>query len=574
MKTTVFLAGALMAGAVAGWTGDVCGQKFIGHGWDITCAGPEEILANADAFDATGLDGVSVALRGMEPGVRSWRYMYSLIATDRPWPRELLRPRIETLRKFREHRGLRESLLVFWVSPQRRLAWKDDAAWERFAGNVGTLAWVGRESGLPGYIVDSEDYRSQRQYLHDPERDGVSYDEACRIARRRGAQVFAALFAEHRDAVLLSFWLMSESERHYAQSRHPLREARRRGDLWPSFVNGILDVLPPEAKFVDGNEHAYHAEASSRDFYVKAFNQRHGLLALVAPENRAKYLSKLSVGFGMYLDCYTNERSPSHTWYCGPAEDGSRLTHLERNLEQATRVSTEYVWLYGEHRCWIDWRKTPESEIWKTDRFRDMLALPAPTWEKSLPGLADAVLSVKDPDAFCRQKSAEMKAAGTFRNLVPDGTCRGPDGLAPGTFNAGRLPHGFTTWKPPSATNLVYGIDTSVGDGDTSSIAIRGGPFGNVAFHAKAMWGEMYAVSLSVRSPKAAAEACWQIDGRWRWAEAVHLEFGAPDAAGWRRASAVVRIPQGATLLGLIANARLAQGEMAWFDNFSVVKLR
>ncbi len=35
-----------------------------------------------------------------------------------------------------------------------------------------------------------------------------------------------------------------------------------------------------------------------------------------------------------------------------------------------------------------------------------------------------------------------------------------------------------------------------------------------------------------------------------------------------------VRIPKGATRMGLFANARLKPGEMAWFDNFSIIRLR
>jgi hypothetical protein len=574
MKNTLLVGlMSLCAVSASGWTGDACGQKLIGHGWDIMCAGPKEILDNAESFGKLGLDGVAVAVRGMEKGKYSWRYMYSLITVDKPWPRELLEDDVKLLKEYGKHPGLKDSLLIFWISPPRRLSWTDDAAWERFAHNVGELAWMGRESGLPGYIVDSEDYHNQRQYFYNPDIDGMTYEEACKVARKRGAQVFSSLFANHRNAVLLSFWFMSEAERYYAHARSPVHEAKRRKDLWPSFVNGILDVLPEEAKFVDGNEHAYRGEAVDNEFYVKAFNQRHGLLGLVAPENRAKYKAMLSVGFGLYLDSYTNEKG-FNSWYYGPAEDGSRLTHFERNFEQAARVSTEYVWIYGERRCWVDWKKTPKSNIWKTKRFVDMMSLPKPTWEKSLPGLSEVFLSVKDPDAFRDGKISEMKRLGTYKNLVSDGECKGQGNLKPGCFNANRIPHGYSTWKSQTATNVVYGIDTSVGDGDSSSIAMKGGPFGNVSAIIPVMWGESYAVSVSVRSPKAAAEACWMVDGKWKWTESIHFKFSEPDANGWRRALVTVRIPKGADKLGLIANAKLSDGETAWFDNFSIVKIR
>ena len=575
MRELIMLAALSAAGLAFGWTGDVCVQKFIGHGWDLLCATPEEVLDNADAFDATGLDGVAISLRGKEPGSDSWRYAQATIATDRPWPRELLKSRIGTLGKFKSHRGLRDSLLMFWIAPVRHLAWDDDAAWARFAGNVGTLAWVGRTAGLPGYMVDLEDYGNVRQYFWDPARDRMSYDAACALARKRGGEIFRALFAEHPNAVVLSFWFMSEAERHYAHRRSPLAEARRRKDLWPSFVNGVIDAFPPEATFVDGNEHGYHGESDANDFYVKAFNQRQGLLGLVAPENRRKYKAMLSVGFGQYLDCYIYRPDETKTWYKGPAEDGSRLTHFERNLEQAARVSSQYVWIYGERRMWIDWKRSPTSEIWKTDRFVKMAALPEPTWERSLPGLSDAIMSVKDPVAFARRKLTEFKANGESHELCREGHCR-LDGLkVPDGVNPGRIPWGFSVYRSPGDTNGVCGVDASAGRGDGRSLAMRGVRYCNVNFTQPAREGESYVVSVSTDSDRGQAEVCWMKGDTWAWAESVHFAFGEPAADGWRTAREVVRVPRGVSKIGLLcATSKLAPDETVRFDDFSMIRLR
>lgn len=51
-------------------------------------------------------------------------------------------------------------------------------------------------------------------------------------------------------------------------SSDPVAYMEAKRDLWPSFVNGILDAIPPTAKIVDGNDNCgYRAEASKRDFY-------------------------------------------------------------------------------------------------------------------------------------------------------------------------------------------------------------------------------------------------------------------------------------------------------------------
>ena len=46
----IAVAGGIVLGACAalGWTGDVCGQKFIGHGWDLMKVDPQEVLDHAD----------------------------------------------------------------------------------------------------------------------------------------------------------------------------------------------------------------------------------------------------------------------------------------------------------------------------------------------------------------------------------------------------------------------------------------------------------------------------------------------------------------------------------------------
>ena len=64
MKTKiVFVAAALAAGWCAGADDCALRRKYIGHGWDLLAVTPEEVLAHADEFDRTGLDGVALMPR-------------------------------------------------------------------------------------------------------------------------------------------------------------------------------------------------------------------------------------------------------------------------------------------------------------------------------------------------------------------------------------------------------------------------------------------------------------------------------------------------------------------------------
>ena len=109
--------------------------KILALGWDLLAATPDVVLANAEKFDASGVDGVFVEVRFSqgEHGFSS-----QTIANDAAWSRtELERQVLPSLREFPKHGGLKESLVGAWLMPQRRLAWRDDAAWARFAANVG-----------------------------------------------------------------------------------------------------------------------------------------------------------------------------------------------------------------------------------------------------------------------------------------------------------------------------------------------------------------------------------------------------------------------------------------------------
>ncbi len=98
---------------------------------------------------------------------------------------------------------------MFWLAPQKRIAWDDDRTWGNFATNLGVLAKLGAAAGMKGYFVDGEDYPKTKQFTYDAAKDGGTFAAACKLARRRGAEVFGALFREHPDATLLSFWFLS-----------------------------------------------------------------------------------------------------------------------------------------------------------------------------------------------------------------------------------------------------------------------------------------------------------------------------------------------------------------------------
>lgn len=411
-----FLAGLAAAGvAICALGADAArGKKLIVYGWDVSKAGPEEILANADRFDALGIDGVFTSLRGNTPEGKP--YSHATLMNGPRISSAMVAPQVETLKRYAEHEGLRHSFLICWISPKMRLAWTDDAAWRLFAENMRVVADAARKGGMEGLFLDNEDYSRVQQYrLKDS--DGLTYAEAAALARRRGAEVFGEVFRAHPDVALMAAWFFSWND-HYAYVDNPVREAERSRDLWPSFLNGILDVIPPGAKFVEGDERGYLCSAEKRDFHVRAVQHRVSGNALTAPENRAKYALQGQTAFGLFLDAYTPEVETGD--YCRtfpPAADGSMSTRFMQNLAAAAQVASEYVWIYGQAYCWVDWARTPDSKVWSDRRYSVPLQSGG-IWTNRISRLADALAAERSPQGMVGALLAKTQASGSAKELV------------------------------------------------------------------------------------------------------------------------------------------------------------
>ena len=523
-------------------------KKAIGCGWGFNTATVDDYLDNAGQFNETGLDGVLVWLRGRDGNGKpiGMRDIY-----ERDWSYEMFAPMVPKLKKMTEHVAFRENFLITLRSPAKRVAWSDDATWARVAENMRTAARIARDGGCRGLQMDTEDYRRAHQFEWRP--GDPPYDELCKIARRRGAEVFGGVFKEYPEAVVLSFWFLTMGN-DGCPARYVESSARARGSLWPAFVNGILDVLTPKARLVDGNEYAYHYDADQNDFYRSAHHTRRSLLPLVAPENQEKYTRQMQIGFGLYLDMYVNQTNTS--WYF-PPKGGSRVETFRRNFEQALDAADEYVWLYGERCQFVKW---PEG-------FRLGKNMSADRWEDRLPGLSDAILSVKDPEAFVRRRRAELESSGAWTNLLPNGDCS--------DCEVGKVPKPFGTWQGALEVHAgTFGCDTAFGEGDRTSLCAEGVPSGCFAYtHKGVVPGEVYLVKCSASGGHSSASIAWK-DAKGKYfarTRPVCIPFGKSQN-GWRLGEIVVNVPTGAAGMQIALSVNLAPGEKAWFDNIGIYR--
>ena len=526
-------------------------KKMIAHSWDLLAVQPSEVAGNLGAWEALPLDGVSLVVTKKLPDGKS--VSYANIMNDAEWDRAWLSEEAQTLRQCAS-RNLKHNFLTTFWAPQKRLAWNDDAAWARFAHNIGVMAWLAKEGQAKGLLIDPEDYPGTRQYSLCP--GDAPFAESAALARKRGAQVMKSMAAEYPEITLLSFWLLSMAPMYFAES-DPLAAVEDDGNLWPAFLNGMLDALPPGAKMVDGDENAYRYEASRRDFYFAAWRTQNKALALVAPENRAKYQTQVLAGFGLYLDMYTNPTNAP--WYFGE-QDGSRLAHLRNNVAQAMDAAQEYIWIYGEQMDWIKWVGTSRKAN--------------PTWEEKLPGFNATLSELRDSSKWAERQLALRRQAGTLTNLLTNSACvpSKPEGSE--GFRKGELPPTWWTWQQDNKRQGVFGADTQKGKGDHFSLCAVGVEEGCWGNSIRTAPRRQYVVEADALGTAPSVHIYWKRNGAWDWSipgVPVRLAKAGPD--GWRHAFGWVTVPADADELVLLLNVRQAEGDHTWFDNVCIYPL-
>ena len=526
-------------------------KKIIGHSWDLLGVRPADVARNLDQWEKLPLDGISLAVMkkndaGEEIGFKS-------IMNDHRWKRDWFQSEIPVVKQCAS-RNLKHNFLTSYWAPRKRLAWTDDKEWDQFSHNLGVLAWLAREGKAKGILVDPEDYPATRQFFHA--KDDPSFSETAMAARRRGAQVMSAMAGQYPDITLLSFWVLSMNPG-YLTHDDPQLAVAAAGDLWPAFVNGMLDALPPGARIVDGNEHGYRYKAESNDFYLSVYRMQNKALGLVEPENHMKYRNQVLAGFGLYLDMYTNP--PDSPWYFGEV-NGSRLDNLRLNFDQALDAAQEYVWVYGEKMDWITWRGTGRKAN--------------STWEDRLPGFNSTLAFLKDKEGWVKAELKRRQKIGTLTNLVSIASFEKKVVSVDMGFKKGWLPPKWWFWQNEKLRQGQFGVDVGKGSGDNVSLCAAGVQNGCFGTSILTSPGRYYALKLNAQGAVSPVYVGWKRKGKWDWTiPRVAVYFRKNSEDGWQSAFSVFKVPENVDELVLSLSSIQDESQRTWFDNVALYEI-
>jgi hypothetical protein len=533
------------------------GRKlYLSAGWDIGALPPVDIVQSLDLLAKTPLDGIRFSLRATFPD--GTKIAPNTAMDGKKWPKTIFDSQFADVRKITALPNMKHCFLGVRATPNKRLAWTDDAAWESFAHNMSVLARAAKMTGMKGLCPDYEDYRHQFQY--SLEESDPPLDETLALARRRAAEVHRAMFAEYPDMTLF-FWhfLDRHFPHHFTGQTDVSQRVRATRDLFIAYLNGVFDALPPTAKIV-ACEEDYKYSAAKRDFYKAIAEEKQFNEQLLDPVHRTKHKLQVSLGFAIYLDAYRPDNQKSQ-WALGPDKNGSYAGHLIEDVAQATRASDEYVWFWGERRTYVPWKNPGiASGIYSC---RQYAGDKRKTWNAEFEGFYDALSWFKDPNGYAKRIWSEVSLGRHGDNLIKDGNCASLKNFVP--------------WQKKRATEGTFDIDQTLGDGDSASIRYTGVHGCVSAFVRERKSGGKYLVRVVSKAEGDAGSevvVSWLKKGKWDFkTPSVQIPAVGVTQSGWVENLAVIEIPEGNDGFGIKLGGTLRQGQRVWFDNVSVHEL-
>lgn len=563
MKTHRLLAALILLGVIVSVAAPAQSlwprKKLIETGWDQP--NTAALRAHLAEMEKQPFDGLVVGADGKDDAGKS--VSLRAIFDPRPWKQQWFQGCVDDLKAIKPTK-LTDNFVTIGNNPAT-VDWFDDEGFKAIVEHWRIAAWIAKQGGLTGILFDPEPYTEGHNsfgYAQQPGREKHTFVEYTAKVRQRGREIMAAVAKEYADCTIFSYWMHSINLTAAGQADAlPSLSVSSQGFL-PAFIDGWLDVIPPQMTLVDGCESAYMYN-SAVPFLQSAVLIKGDCQSLVSPENRAKYRAQVQVSYGIYLDAYANPvGSP---WFIDGL-GGPRVDRLRANVTVALKSCDQYVWIYGEKHTW-----------WPVDRAD----INTP-WEAALPGADAALRFAADPDGYAQTRLQALREAGKLVDLARNGDfgsekTTNPDGAAV-VYKDGDKPAGWGSWEAADTGSFTW--DKLVGN--KAPGAARAAKVGNGCFTheiSPVKPGERYLVSGTYKlqgQGNAWIRVRWQTaDNKWIHDQLDRLIYGGGKAGEWVSLSGVAEVPEGVgkivILLGV--GGQMSEQDVVWFDDLHCYEL-
>ena len=265
------------------------------------------------------------------------------------------------------------------------LDWHDDAGWKTATDNFGVIARVCREAGLKGILFDLEEYRKEFWDYWKFINPAKDYKTTAATVYKRGQQWGKAVFGNYPEITLFMPYMFSMYDR----------------SLGAYFINGIISVMPPAARIIEGYEPDSYDAKKPEDYRTIAAKFYKNAKRCSSPENRAKYMAQVELAPGFYMDAIIKKKKFEEL----KKQCGGVNNFMRRNIAGALEETRSYIWLYSEAGCW--WKKSVHPQAKKT-------------WDEMAPGIGKTI-----------RENVSPVIVASSENLLKDPDMKGNGGWNP-----------------------------------------------------------------------------------------------------------------------------------------------
>jgi len=308
-------------------------KKIIEYGWDVPY--PDFLSKNIRRMEQLPFDGVIFRLR---PEHFNW------VFNIRRWDEQKLKGEFDDLKAIEWKKFTDNFLIINVGNYDGSMDWFDDGHWQIISANLRLASKAAKLGRCVGICFDAETWTKHKPWIYPGKYKDRSFAEVSAQSRRRGAQFMEALQGEMPKLKLLTFWMLSDHARLHDEPDAQVREQRliktTRRALLPGFFNGMLDAIGPDVRIIDGWSQSYWL--TGRDDFFRGYHMiKNRALAMVVPENRAKYTAHVQAGMALYLDGIFATRPPRNGYLCYFLTPEEQVRWLEHNVYYALTAPDE-----------------------------------------------------------------------------------------------------------------------------------------------------------------------------------------------------------------------------------------
>lgn len=434
--------------------------------------------------------------------------------------------------------GLPDSMLLVNANPGN-VDWSSDDDWNSVVNTFRLAARLAKQTGLKGLIFDAEAYTYPYEpftYLKQKWAASKSLADYQGLVRVRGRAVMQAIAAEYPDITILNMHHLNSIQSLVDSAGSKQVQPYQPVDLLPQFISTMVEKLPATARIVDGNETAFRNN-SFESFFRQGYQTKLVNWQILGSIYKPYYDARTALGFGFFLDAYTNPAGSRWTVRSEGVDPGSLLT---ANLTYARTVGADWIWLYSEKARWLPDPNTT-----------------TPTWKSSWANLEQSVASGTQGPlnaiTLLTESPQVVKSTGSELLLNRD-------------FSLGEQ----SWWKWNGGTTGTFSVSSE----GASIVGVQQGCYGQLVASTP---GKAYLVSGEIWS---SGPCCPILYVQWKDSKLAWMPTPDSDrkisslssGGGWQKVQGLVTAPAGSSYLGLLLTSSGGTSPTQWakFRNLSV----